>query len=119
MPFDLKNAGVTYQRAIINLSHDMMHKEVKVYVENMIAKSKKGKNHFEVLRKLFKRLREFQLKLNHEKYMLEVTSRKLLGFVVNQQGVKVDLEVKAILELPPPRPSKEVRGILGHLNYIA
>ncbi|PKI61767.1 hypothetical protein CRG98_017817 [Punica granatum] len=37
MPFGLKNAGATYQRAMVTLFHDMMHKEVEVYVDDMIA----------------------------------------------------------------------------------
>ena len=40
MPFGLKNAGATYQRTMVLLLHDMMHKEVEVYVDDMIAKSK-------------------------------------------------------------------------------
>ncbi|PKI41475.1 hypothetical protein CRG98_038122 [Punica granatum] len=42
MPFDLKNAEATYQRAMIALFHDMMHKEIEVYVNDMIAKSNEG-----------------------------------------------------------------------------
>ncbi|PKI49812.1 hypothetical protein CRG98_029789 [Punica granatum] len=45
MPFGLKNAGATYQRAMVTLFHDMMHKVIKVYVDDMIAKSKEGEDH--------------------------------------------------------------------------
>ncbi|PKI31396.1 hypothetical protein CRG98_048214 [Punica granatum] len=38
MPFGLKNAGATYQRAMVTLFHDMMHKEIEVYVDDIIAK---------------------------------------------------------------------------------
>ena len=38
MPFGLKNAGATYQRAATAILHDMMHKEVEVYVNDMIVK---------------------------------------------------------------------------------
>ncbi|PKI41673.1 hypothetical protein CRG98_037936 [Punica granatum] len=40
MPFGLKNVGATYERAMVTLFHDMMHKEIEVYVDDMIAKSK-------------------------------------------------------------------------------
>ena len=39
MLFGLKNAGATYQRAMTALFHDMIHKEMEVYVDDMIAKS--------------------------------------------------------------------------------
>ena len=39
MPFGLKNAGATYQRAATTLFHDMMHRDVEVYVDDMIVMS--------------------------------------------------------------------------------
>ena len=53
MPFGLKNAGATYQRAMTTLFHDMMHKEIKVYVDDMIAKSSNEEEHVENLLKVF------------------------------------------------------------------
>ncbi|KAG8495919.1 hypothetical protein CXB51_009353 [Gossypium anomalum] len=58
MPFGLKNAGATYQRVMVTLFHDMMHKEIEVYVDDMIAKSRMEEEHIEVLRKLFLILRK-------------------------------------------------------------
>ena len=67
MPFGLKNAGATYQRAMVTLFHDMMHKEIELCVHNMIAKSRKREDHVNNLRKFFTRLRKYQLKLNTAK----------------------------------------------------
>ena len=83
MPFGLKNAGATYQRAMVTLFHDIMHKEIEVYMDDLITKSQKDESHVENLQKLFKRLRKFQLKLNPAKCTFGVTSRKLLGFIVS------------------------------------
>ncbi|PKI49205.1 hypothetical protein CRG98_030394 [Punica granatum] len=103
MPFDLKNAGATYQRAMVTLFHDMMHKEVEVYVDNMIAKSKEGEDHLVNLKRLFDRLKEYKLRLNPAKCTFGARSGKLLGFVVSERGIEVDPDkVKAIKELPPP-----------------
>ncbi|XP_052479577.1 uncharacterized protein LOC128034775 [Gossypium raimondii] len=108
MPFGLKNAGAIYHRAMVTLFHDMMHKEIDVYVDDMIAKSQTEKEHVQVLRKLFLRLRKFQLKRNPVKCTFGTRSGKLLGFVVSEKGIEIDLDkVKAIQELSPPRTQKE------------
>ncbi|KAK9025034.1 hypothetical protein V6N11_064935 [Hibiscus sabdariffa] len=91
MPFSLKNAGATYQRAMVTLFHDMMHKEMEVYVDDMIAKSQTEDEHITNLRKLFERLRKFQLKLNPAKCTFVVASGKLLGFVDSKRGIEVDM----------------------------
>ena len=90
MSFGLKNAGATYQRAMVTLFHYLMHKEIEVYVDDMIAKSRPEEKHVVTLRKLFKRLWKFQLKLNPAKCIFGVSSEKLLGFIVSQEGIKVD-----------------------------
>lgn len=120
MPFGLKNVGATYQRSMVTLFHNMMHKEIEVYVDDMIAKSQTEEEHIEVLKKLFLILRKFQLKLNPAKCTFRARSGKLLGFVANEKGIEVDSDkVRAIQDLPSPRTQKEVRGFLGRLNYIA
>ena len=97
MPFGLKNAGATYQRAMVTLFHDMMHKEIEVYVDDLIAKSQEDESHVENLQKLFERLRKFQLKLNLAKCTFGATFGKLLGFIVSKKGIEVDPDkIKAI-----------------------
>ena len=82
----------------------MMHKEIEVYVDDMIAKSQGEDDHVVNLKKLFERLRKFQLKLNTAKWTFGVTSKKLLGFMVNKKGIEIDLDkVRAIQDLPLPR----------------
>jgi hypothetical protein len=88
MPFRLKNVGATYQRAMVTLFHDMIHKEIEVYVDDMIVKSKNEEDHVQVLRKLFDRLRKYQLKLNPAKCSFGVKSGKLLGFVISNKGIE-------------------------------
>ena len=39
MPFGLKNAGATYQRAATALFHDMLHKDVEVFIDDIMVKS--------------------------------------------------------------------------------
>ena len=90
MPFGLKNVGATYERAMVTLFHDMMHREIEVYVDDMIAKFESKNDHIINLRKLFKRLRKFKLRLNPAKCTFGVKSGKLLGFIASEKGIEVD-----------------------------
>ena len=49
MPFGLKNAGATYQWVATTLLHDLIQKEMEVYVDDMIVKSKDHKGHIRAL----------------------------------------------------------------------
>ena len=70
-------------------------------------------------KKLFKRLRKYQLKLNLARCSFGVKSGKLLRFVVSSQGIEIDPnKVKAIQDMLAPKTEREVRGFLGRLNYI-
>jgi len=83
MSFGFKNARATYQRAMVALFHDMMHKEIKAYVDDMITKSRTEEEHLVNLWKLFERLRKFRLRLNPAKCTFGVKSGKLLSFVMS------------------------------------
>jgi len=86
MSFGLRNAGAT-QRAMVTLFHDMIHPEVEVYVDDILAKSKKEEDDEQVLRKLFERWQKFQLRLNPIKCSFRLRTEKLLGFVISSQEV--------------------------------
>ena len=116
MPFGLKNACATYQRVAKTLLHDMIHKEVEVYVDDMIVKAKDREGHIPALRKFFERIKHYKLRLNPKKCTFRVTSGKLLGFIVSQRGIEVDPDkIKAIMEMKPPKTEKEIRGFLGRI----
>ena len=56
MPFGLKNVGATYQRAATTLFLDMMQKDVEVYVDDMIMKSRGKADHLAALERFFERI---------------------------------------------------------------
>ncbi|KAM2248686.1 hypothetical protein ACFXTI_003428 [Malus domestica] len=90
MPFGLKNAGATYQRAMQKIFNDMLHKNIECYVDDVVVKTKKRLDHLKDLRVVFERLRKYNLKMNPLKCAFGVTSGKFLGFVVKQRGIDVD-----------------------------
>ncbi|XP_059281345.1 uncharacterized protein LOC132035043 [Lycium ferocissimum] len=120
MPFGLKNAGATYMRAMTTIFHDMIHKEIEVYVDDIIIKSRKSSDHLTDLKKFFDNLRRYNLKLNPAKCAFGVLPGSLLGFIVSRRGIELDpSKIKAIQELPAPKSRKDVMSFLGRLNYIS
>lgn len=103
MPFDLKNAGATYQWEMTYIFNDYMHDIVEYYVDDVLAKSKTREDHPKVLVKIFNRLLEHNIRLNPKKYVFGVTSGKLLGFIISRWGIEVDPnKIKSIGNMPPP-----------------
>ena len=111
MPFGFKNVDATYQCVATTLLHNLIHKEVQVYVDDMIVKSKDCEGHILALQKFFERIRFYKLRLNPKQRTFNVTFKKLLGFMVSQRGIEVDSDrIKAIIEMKPSRIEKEIQG---------
>ena len=83
MPFGLKNASATYQRAINAIFHDMLGHHMEVYIDDIVVKSKRVSEHSDHLRKSLKRMRHHQLKLNPLKCAFGVRARNFLLFLVH------------------------------------
>ena len=98
----------------------MMHRDVEVYVDDMIVKSRNRADHLATLQRFFDRIRQFILRLNPKKCTFGGTYGKLLGHMVSERSIEVDPDnIRAILDMPAPRTEKEVRGFLGRLQYIS
>ena len=82
---------------MVTLLHDIMHKEIELHVDDMIAKSRTARDHLVDLRKLFKCLIKYKLRLNPNKCIFGASLGKLLSFIVSQRGIEVDpIKVHAI-----------------------
>jgi hypothetical protein len=56
MPFGLKNAGATYQRLMNKMFHHQIGRNVEVYIDDMLVKTKDEANHLEDLEETFETL---------------------------------------------------------------
>ncbi|XP_050878486.1 uncharacterized protein LOC127082296 [Lathyrus oleraceus] len=105
---------ITFQIMDINLAYSCL------LARPWIHAAGNEEYHMNHLKKLFEHLRKFRLRLNSAKCTFGVRSGKLLDFIVSQQGIEVDPDkVRAIQEMSAPRTEREVRGLLGCLNYIS
>ena len=83
MPFRLKNARATYQRLVNKMFSKQIGRNMEVYVDNLLIKSKEEPAHLDDLKKTFATLRQYQMKLNPSKCAFGVASKKFLGFMVS------------------------------------
>ena len=74
MPFGLKNARFTYQRMMTRMFEPQLGKNIEVYIDDMVVKSKLESEHVSDLENIFEVLRKHKLRLNASKCSFGVVS---------------------------------------------
>ena len=119
MPFGLKNAGSTYQRMMTRMFKPQLGKNIKIYVDDMVVKSKVVFKHLGDLDGTFNVLRKHKLHLNASKCSFGVGSGMFLGYMVTHRGIEVNPDqIKAINDLKPLRNAKEVQKLTGMIAAL-
>ena len=112
MPFRLKNAESTYQRMMTRMFESQLGKNIEVYIDDMVVKSKVESEyvksnveseHVNDLGDIFEILRKHKLCLNASKCSFGVNSGKFLDYLVTYCGIEVNSDqIKAINNLHSP-----------------
>ena len=76
MPFGLKNTGSTYQRITTRMFELLLRKNIEIYIDDMVVKSKLVSEHLGDLRAIFEILKNYKLRLNASKCSFGVGSGK-------------------------------------------
>ena len=109
MPFGLKNVGSTYQRMMKRMFESQLGKNIEIYIDDMMVKSKVVSEHLGDLGNILEVLRKYKLCLNASKCSFCVGSDKFLGYMVTHRGIEVNPDqIKAINNLQSPRNPKKV-----------
>ena len=104
---------------MIAIFENMMHKEMEDYVNDIVVKSKTRTGHLQVLEQVFKRCREYKLRMNPMKCAFGVSTGKFLGFLVHHRGISVDpAKATAIATMKRPTTVRELKSFLGKVSYI-
>lgn len=118
LPFGLHNAPATWQRLIDRVLGPELEPHVFVYLDDIIIVTQDFDKHLEILREVFNRLSNSGLTVARDKCQFCRKSLKFLGFVVDDTGLHVDPEkVSAIVNMPPPQNTTEVRRIIGMASW--
>ena len=64
MPFGLENAGATYRRLVNKMFSKQIGRNMEVYMDDMLVKSKQELAYLDDLKETFATLRQYRMKLN-------------------------------------------------------
>ena len=90
MSFGLKNAGSTYQRMMTRMFESLLGKNIEIYIDDMVVKSKMVSEHLGDLRIIFEILRNYKFCFNASKCSFGIGSGKFLGYMVTHRGIEVN-----------------------------
>ena len=114
MSFALKNAGSTYQRMMTRMFKPQLGKNIEIYIDDIVVKSKVVFEPLGDLENIFEILRKHKLRLNASKCSFGVGLGKFLGYMITHRGIEVNPDqIKAINSLQPLRNPKEVQRLIG------
>ncbi|GJX66762.1 reverse transcriptase domain-containing protein [Tanacetum coccineum] len=120
MPFGLRNAGATYQHLVDKAFHKYIGRNLEVYVDDIVIKSRTKDEIVRDIEETFKTLREINMKLNPKKCTFRVEEGMFLGYNINTKGMKVCPDkVDAVLSLLSPKCLIDVQKLnekLASLN---
>ncbi|GJV34730.1 reverse transcriptase domain-containing protein [Tanacetum coccineum] len=88
MPFGLKYAKATYQRLVDKAFQKQIGRNLEVYVDNLVIKSRTEHEILRDIKETFKTLREINMKLNPKKCTFGIEEGMFLGYKVNTKGIK-------------------------------
>ena len=115
-PFGLSQVPAYFQLLIDNVLQGCS-KFTMGYLDDIIIFSK-TEEHLEHLEKIFKKLREYGLKMKREKSDFFKKHLQYLGHLVSEEGFEpLPEKIKSIKNMPPPKTAKEVKQFLGLAGY--
>ncbi|XP_076943274.1 uncharacterized protein LOC143613463 [Bidens hawaiensis] len=116
MPFNLKNAGSTYQRLMDREFKSQIGRNLDVYMDDLVVKSKTETTMLKDIEETFKTLKSISMKLNPGKCSFGMEESKFLGVIVTNDGFKANPEkLEAVLKMPSPKSVKQVQTLNGRL----
>jgi len=74
----LKNVRATYQRAMVILFHDMMHREIEVYVDDILA-NKERRRSCTSIEEVVREVTKVLIKVESCKAFIWSKNRKIVG----------------------------------------
>ncbi|KAK1626826.1 hypothetical protein QYE76_001141 [Lolium multiflorum] len=120
MTFGLKNAGATYQRCMQACLGEQIGRNIEVYIDDIVVKTKHAATLIDDLRETFDNLDRYKINLNPKKCFFGVPGGQVLGYFISARGIEENpLKIKAILDMEPPKNLHQVQQLAGRLAALS
>jgi hypothetical protein len=120
MAFGLKNGGATYKKCVHTVLEGQIRQNIEAYIDDIVVKSEKREDLLDDLKETFDNLRRFKMMLNPKKCVFDVSSGKLLGYMVSSRGIDANpKKVEAIENLQPPQTRKEIQKLADMMTALS
>ena len=97
----------------------LINRCIVIYMDDLTIFSKDQSTHIADLRQVFNRCQKYGISLNPKKCLFGVTKGKLLGHIIFEARISIDLErIEAILKLSPLHSCKELKSFFGKINFV-
>ena len=117
MPFGLKNAPRTFQRAIRQALGDLFGHGVDPYMDDIIIATEDFPSHVRLLNKVFQRLRTHRFRLRESKCLFGKNKIEYLGFLISNGTIRPSpRKLEAVANFPVPTDVKCVQRFIGLAN---
>ena len=118
MPFGLKNAPSTFQRLMNTVLSGLQGTRCLVYLDDIVIFADTLENHNRKLIDVFKKLKEFNLKLKPSKCEFLQKEVIYLGHKISESGAQPDeSKLDAVRNFPTPKTPKDIKSFLGLAGY--
>jgi hypothetical protein len=112
--------GDTHYKCMHIILEIHIGRNIEAYIDDIVVKLKKCGDLLDDLKETFDNLRKYNMLLNPKKCMFDVSSGKLLGYMVWPRGIDANpTKVEAIEKLQPPRMRREIQKLAGMMAALS
>lgn len=118
MAFGLKTAPSIFQRFMYDVFSVLDEDGIIYYIDDVLLLSPTVADHKRLLRLVFERLREVNMKTEIPKCELGCAQIKYLGYILSAEGLRKNpLKIAPYAFAPPPNTKRQLMSLLGFASY--
>ncbi|GJR71585.1 hypothetical protein Tco_0083950 [Tanacetum coccineum] len=119
MPKRLKNSTETLQRMVEKVLVDKKERNIEVYLEEIVEKSKDEQRLMEEVEETLNKLKWVNMKINPNESTFRMKEGRFLGYTITKDGIRPNpTKIQAVMKSHTPRGPDQIRHLSLQLASI-